>query len=93
MHYMDISTSVSVSIGTYPLSIPDKLRGLRAFRSLGDSAYPFEQLEVDGWFVVANRTAATVQQAIQRYYFRHGREKRFVQRIGPGGHPTVWRVK
>lgn len=90
---MDMSTSIGVSIGVGPLPIPDRFRGLRARRSKGVTAYPFDVLEVNGWFQVTNRVAATVRQAIQRYYLRNGRAKRFVQRIGPGGHPTVWRVK
>jgi hypothetical protein len=86
---MEVVTPLSIVQGTYPLPVP----AVQSPRTAGSSGYPFDEQVVGGWFSVPNRSAETVRQAIQRYYRRHGKEKRFVQRIGPGGHPTVWRVK
>jgi len=88
-----LSTSLAISIGTFPLEVPPRMFSPLPGKARGDTGYPFDRIEVGGWFVVMNRSPATVRQAIQRYYLRHGREKRFVQRIGPGGHAAVWRVK
>lgn len=90
MMVMQLSTPLSIVQGTYPLPLPPADRGARA---IGNSGYPFDEQAVGGWFIVPNRSPATVRQAIQRYYRRHGKAKLFAQRIGPGGHPTVWRVK
>jgi hypothetical protein len=89
--YMAMSTP-SVSISAVQMPIPERVRGLPG-RELGDSAYPFDALEVNWHFQVANRSPATVRQAIQRYYLRNGRSKRFVQRMDGDGNPTVWRTK
>lgn len=79
---------LSISVVSYPMQLPEVRRGPGRVAN-----YPFDTLGVNHHFTAFNRAPSTMRSAISRYYRKHGKEKRFVQRIGPGGYPTVWRVK
>lgn len=80
---------MSITIGTAPLPVPPPEPG---FRVRGETAYPFEQLPVGGWFKVHGRAPSTVRCAVLRYYRNNGKDRRFVQRTGADGEQIVWRT-
>lgn len=88
---MEVSERLATSVTHVPMPVPFARKGGPMVE--GETAYPFDELAPNTHFTVFNRAAATVRQAIGRYYKHRGREKVFVQRMDAAGNPTVWRVK